>query len=91
MVRGAADAMEESGLFAVEMIIDLEMPEPFASVESTIHGKVDLLEGRSTFEGRPSDDDAWTELVVDGVAFTHARLSAHSERPRGARSMGGPV
>jgi hypothetical protein len=27
-VRAAADAMEESGPFAVEMTIDLEMPEP---------------------------------------------------------------
>ena len=71
-MRAAADAMEESGPFAVEMILDLEMPESLTSVESTIHGRVDLSEGRSTFEGRSNDGDAWTELVVDGVAY-HSR------------------
>jgi hypothetical protein len=71
-VRAAADAMEESGPFAVEMTLDLEMPEPLTSVESTIHGRIDLSAGRSTFEGRSSDGDAWTELVVDGVAY-HSR------------------
>jgi hypothetical protein len=68
-VRAAADAMEESGSFAVEMTIDVEMPEPLTSVESTINGRVDLSGGRSTFEARSSDEDAWTELVVDGVAY----------------------
>jgi hypothetical protein len=71
-VRGAADVMEESGPFAVEMILDLEMPESLTSVESTIHGQIDLSAGRSTFEGRSDDGDAWTELVVDGVAY-HSR------------------
>jgi len=71
-VRGAADVMEESGPFAVEMILDLEMPESLTSVESTIHGRIDLSAGRSTFEGRSDDGDAWTELVVDGVAY-HSR------------------
>ena len=47
-VRAAADAMEESGSFAVEMTIDVEMPEPLTSVESTINGRVDLSGGRST-------------------------------------------
>jgi hypothetical protein len=44
-VRAAADAMEKSGSFAVEMTIDLEMPEPLTSVESTIHGRIDLSRG----------------------------------------------
>jgi hypothetical protein len=57
-VRAAADAIEESGPFAVEMTIDLEMPEPLRSVESTIHGRIDLSAGRSTFEGRSNDGDA---------------------------------
>jgi hypothetical protein len=35
-VRGAADVMEESGPFGVEMILDLQMPESLTSVESTI-------------------------------------------------------
>ena len=68
-VRAAADAMEESGPFAVEMTIDLEMPEPLTSVESTIHGRIDLSAGRSTFQGRSDDEDAWTELVVEGVSY----------------------
>jgi hypothetical protein len=68
-VRAAADAIEESGPFAVEMTIDLEMPEPLTSVESTIHGRIDLSAGRSTFEGRSDDGDAWTELVVEGVSY----------------------
>jgi hypothetical protein len=68
-VRAAGDAMEESGSFAVEMTIDLEMPEPLTSVESTINGRVDLSSGRSTFEAQSSDHDAWTELVMDGVAY----------------------
>jgi hypothetical protein len=41
-VRAAADEMEESGPFAVEMTIGLEMPKSFTSVESTIHGRIDL-------------------------------------------------
>ncbi|MGI8615685.1 MAG: hypothetical protein ACR2L4_02725 [Actinomycetota bacterium] len=69
LVRAAADVMEASGSFAVEITIDLEMPGPLSSVESTIHGRVDLSEGRSTFEARSSDDDGWTEFVVDGVAY----------------------
>jgi hypothetical protein len=68
-VRAAADAMEESAPFAVEIAIDLEMPEPLKSVESTIHGRIDLSAGRSTFEGRSSDGDEWTELVVRGVSY----------------------
>jgi hypothetical protein len=68
-VRASADAMEESGPFAVEMTIDLEMPEPLTSVESTIYGRIDLSAGRSTFEGRSDDGDAWTELVVEGVSY----------------------
>jgi len=71
-VRAAGDAMEESRSFAVEMIIDLEMPEPFTSVTTTIHGNVDLAEGRSMFEARSSDDDSWTELVVGSVSY-HSR------------------
>jgi hypothetical protein len=69
-VRAAADAMEESGPFAVEMTIDLEMPELLKSVESTIHGQIDVSAGRSTFEGRSNDKDAWTDLVMQGVAYT---------------------
>jgi hypothetical protein len=61
--------MDESGSFAVEMTIDVDMPEPLTSVESTINGRVDLSGGRSSFEARSSDEDAWTELVVDGVAY----------------------
>jgi hypothetical protein len=68
-MRAAGDAMEESGPFAVEMTIDLEMPEPLTSVESTIHGRIDLSAGRSTFEGRSNDEDAWTELVAEGVSY----------------------
>ena len=57
-VRAAADAMEESGPFAVEMTLDLEMSEALTSVESTIHGRIDLSARRSTFEGRSNDGDA---------------------------------
>jgi len=68
-VRAAAEAMQQSGPFAVEMNLDLEMPEPLTSVESTIHGRIDLSAGKSTFQVRSDDGDAWTELVVDGVAY----------------------
>jgi hypothetical protein len=61
--------MEESGSFAVEMTIDVEMPEPLTSTQSAINGRIDLSSGRSTFEARSSNQDAWTELVVDGVAY----------------------
>jgi hypothetical protein len=71
-VRGAADVMEES-----EPLRRRDDPRPGDArvshpVESTIHGQIDLSAGRSTFEGRSDDGDAWTELVVDGVAY-HSR------------------
>ena len=68
-VRAAGDAMEESGSFTVEMTIRPRDAGAPTSTQSTISGRVDLSGGRSTFEARSSDEDAWTELVVDGVAY----------------------
>ena len=68
-VRAAGDAMEESGSFTVEMTIRPRDAGAPTSTQSTISGWVDLSGGRSTFEARSSDEDAWTELVVDGVAY----------------------
>jgi hypothetical protein len=68
-VRAAGDTMEESGSFAVRMTVDLKMPKPLTSVETAIQGKVDLSTGQSTFHAQSSDEDAWTELAVGGLAY----------------------